>query len=185
VLNWTAGLFGLGLILFALAIPRPGPEHVSAQAGAGLEFRAFAPQLACDGCAPQPPPATSFEIVFLDVGQGDAILVTVGGQRLLVDGGPSRDRLATRLQALGVTDLDAILISNPDADHIRGLIEALALFSIEKVYTSGSSHTTQTYADLQAAIAAEPGVQVVTLRRGMTLPLGGLQLAVLHPDNHR
>lgn len=74
-----------------------------------------------------PPPLT---IHFLDVGQGDAILVTMNGRRLLVDGGPSRERLRTRLQALGVTDIDAILVTNPDADHIRGLIEALSMFQV-------------------------------------------------------
>ena len=122
-----------------------------------------------------------FEIIFLDVGQGDGILVTANGERLLIDGGPRRSTLRTRLHSLGVSDIDAIAISNPDADHIRGLIEALAIFDVERVYTSGSTHTTQAYADLVSAIAAEPGIQVVTLGRGATIPLGELRVNVLHP----
>ena len=120
-------------------------------------------------------------IQFLDVGQGDAILVTVDGRRLLVDGGPSGDRLQQRLQSLGITDIDAILVTNPDADHIRGLIEALAMFQVETFYSSGSTNPSATYAELLAAVAMEPGVQVVTLVRGEFVPLGGVQLDVLHP----
>ena len=126
-------------------------------------------------------PAQSLTIHFLDVGQGDAILVTMNGRRLLVDGGPSRERLRTRLQTLGVTDIDAILVTNPDADHIRGLIEALSMFQVETFYSSASTNPSATYSELLAAVAAEPGIQRVTLSRGAAVPLGGIQLDVLHP----
>ncbi|MBA4181139.1 MAG: hypothetical protein C0506_11170 [Anaerolinea sp.] len=125
--------------------------------------------------------APRLTIQFLDVGQGDAILVTVDGRRLLVDGGPSRDRLHTRLQSLGIRDIDAVLVTNPDADHIRGLIEALAMFQVETFYSSASTNPSATYAELLAAVAMEAGIQVVTLVRGQFVPLGGVQLDVLHP----
>ena len=120
-------------------------------------------------------------IQFLDVGQGDAILVTINGHRLLVDGGPSRERLHARLQSLGVTDIDAILVTNPDADHIRGLIEALAMFQVETFYSSASTNPSDVYAELLRAVAAEPGIRVINLLRGATVSLGGVQLNVLHP----
>lgn len=166
-------LFGVVAVGAGLVSESPPPSHA-----ATFSVRAYLPLISRD----QPLSVSGFTIHFLDVGQGDAILVSAGGQRLLIDGGPSRERLRTRLQALGITDIDAIAISNPDADHIRGLIEALAMFNVERVYTSGSSHTTDTYNDLQAAIAAEPGIQVVRLARGDVLTLGGLALNVLHPD---
>ncbi|MEO8538126.1 MAG: MBL fold metallo-hydrolase [bacterium] len=143
-----------------------------------LPYRVPVPMIAADAAKS----SNSFAIDFLDVGQGDAILVSANGQRLLVDGGPSRDRLRDRVQSLGVTDIDAILVTNPDADHIRGLIEAFALFQVETFYASASTNPSATYSELLAAAASEPGIKIVTLSRGATVPLGGLQLNVLHPQ---
>ena len=130
---------------------------------------------------PNAPTPAGFSIAFIDVGQGDAILITIDGHRLLIDGGPSGDRLRDRLRALGVDDLDAILITNPDADHVRGLTEALAMFQIETFYWSGSTNTTATWNGLLAAVAAEPGIQTVTLARSTTITLGNITLLVLNP----
>lgn len=154
----------IALALVGCGSPRPAPVQ---------------PTPAPTATPEAPPPRLT--IHFLDVGQGDAILVTVDGRTLLVDGGPSRDRLRTRVQSLGVTDIDAVLVTNPDADHIRGLIEALAMFLVETFYSSESTNPSATYAELLAAVTAEPGIQVVTLARGQSVPLGGIQLEVLNP----
>ena len=51
-------------------------------------------------------------------GQGDATLITAStGETLLVDGGRSKSRIRTRLETLGITDLDAIAMHHPDPDH--------------------------------------------------------------------
>ena len=155
-----------------------------ALAAVALLFSAWA-SVGCGESKPAVPglvePAQSLTIHFLDVGQGDAMLITMNGRRLLVDGGPSRERLRTRLQTLGVTDIDAILVTNPDADHIRGLIEALSMFQVETFYSSASTNPSATYSELLAAVAAEPGIQRVTLSRGSAVPLGGIDVEVLHP----
>ena len=50
---------------------------------------------------------------------------------MLIDGGRSKARIRDRLTSLGITDLDAILATHADADHIAGLIEAFAMFDVE------------------------------------------------------
>ncbi len=74
------------------------------------------------------------EVVFLDVGQGDATLVRLGhGVDVLVDGGgtPFSDRdvgagvVLPALRALGVWDLDAVVATHPDLDHVEGLLTVL------------------------------------------------------------
>ncbi|OAI43512.1 hypothetical protein AYO38_02595 [bacterium SCGC AG-212-C10] len=127
--------------------------------------------------------ATGFQIVFLDVGQGDSELISVGNERLLIDGGPSATVILDRLAALGVTDIDAIVATHEDADHVRGLTSVLNQFQVERIYVNGDAADTQTYAEFLSAAVAEPGATVITLTRGSAVPLGGLNLAVLGPSN--
>ena len=131
---------------------------------------------------PVPTPASAgFEIFFIDVGQGDATLIVAStGETLLVDGGKSKSRIRDRLQALGISDLDAIAVTHPDADHITGLVEVLDLYPIERIYLNGSESDSQTFANFMAGVDAE-GAQVVTVTRGNTIALGDLTLEVLHP----
>lgn len=187
-------LAGFGLLLLGLASSK---ERPSAQAQANLAFRAFVPGVGCDNCSlpPSPPtqsstlvptptttaPVASFEVVFLDVGQGDATLITVNGERLLIDAGRTAGTIQARLQAQGVTDLDAILATHPDADHIGGFAQVLSMYEVERVYLNGGTSESQTFAGFMNAVAAE-GAQVTTLSRGQTIPLGGLSLPVLHPS---
>jgi beta-lactamase superfamily II metal-dependent hydrolase len=168
-LTITALLVGL-LVVVAFS-------GTSSQAGhPNLTYHAYLPQVAADSAVG----TTGFEVIFIDVGQGDATLITVGGQRLLIDGGRSKTTIKTRLQALGITDLDAIVATHPDADHIGGLTEVLAMYTVERIYLNGGTSTSQTFAEFMLAVNAE-GAQVTTLSRGQTIPLGGLQISVLHP----
>ncbi|MBI2766230.1 MAG: MBL fold metallo-hydrolase [Chloroflexi bacterium] len=171
---------GLGLVIFSLA--SAGPEASTPPFGSDLPFKAFGPLLAADSSGVTTPgPATGFQVVFIDVGQGDATLITVGSQRLLIDGGRPEDLVTQRLQALGVTDLDAVVATHSDADHVGGLVRVLATFAVERIYVNGDPPDTQIYTDFLAAAATEPGAQVLTLSRGQSVTLGGLQLPVLNP----
>jgi beta-lactamase superfamily II metal-dependent hydrolase len=135
---------------------------------------------------PLPPTATpepiGFTIDFIDVGQGDATLITaITGETLLIDGGRSRERIRDRLEQIGISDLDAIAMTHPDADHIAGLVEVLALYPIERVYLNGGQSGTATFNNLMTAIQNE-GAAVETVTTGDIIALGSLELRVLHPD---
>ena len=120
---------------------------------------------------------------FIDVGQGDATLVTASnGETLLVDGGRSRVRIRERLASMGITDLDAVLATHSDADHIAGLVEVFDLFSIERFYWNGQLHDTQTCQNLMAAAESE-GSAVTISRAGDTIVLGDLTIQVVHPES--
>ena len=80
------------------------------------------PRLHC--CRRSPPVAAGFTIDFIDVGQGDATLITaVTGETLLVDGGRSKARIRDRLESMGIKDMVGIALTHPDADHVAGLVE--------------------------------------------------------------
>lgn len=174
-----AVLLTLGVFLLALGAGSAGNAATTPPYGSEFAHRRVLPQLASDSGSGSAT-ATGFEVLFLDVGQGDAILVTVGNERLLIDGGRSAPLVLQRLKARGVNDLDAILATHPDADHIGGLAGVLTEFTVERIYLNGGSSASATYTDFVAAVNRE-GAQVVTPRRGQGIPLGGLQLPVLHP----
>ncbi len=130
---------------------------------------------------PPAPGPLGFIVFFIDVGQGDATLITTpDGHAMLIDGGRSRSRIRDRLETMGVTDLDAVVSTHADADHIAGLLEALEMFDVERYYWNGAEHDSKTFLNLVAAVAAE-GSEVEVVERGDTIRLGELEIDVLHP----
>lgn len=92
----------------------------------------------------------------LDVGQGEAALVrTSDGRTLLFDGGPG-DRVVSELGSIlppWQRSIDAIVLSHPHADHIRGLIAVLDRMDVGEIWSSGATHATADYAAWQERIA--------------------------------
>ncbi|MDI3281545.1 MAG: ComEC/Rec2 family competence protein, partial [Bacillota bacterium] len=137
--------------------------------------------------APSPAPAPGRDLLrvfFLDVGQGDAILVrTPGGRVLLVDGGPPEagPRLVRDLKRLGVKRIDVLLSTHPHADHIGGLLEVLPAFPVGVVYDPGVVHTTSTF-ERYLRLIEQKGIPFRLARRGVELPLEeGIKAQVLWP----
>lgn len=77
-----------------------------------------------------------FEVIFFDVGQGDAALIkTPQKHNILIDGGPGNNLLPYLYQELSFwnRDIDLIILSHPHADHLSGLVEVLDRFNVKKV----------------------------------------------------
>ncbi|MGE8081451.1 S-layer homology domain-containing protein [Peribacillus loiseleuriae] len=93
-------------------------------------------------------PAKEMFTHFIDVGQGDSILVqTPNGKTILIDGGKrsAGDKVVAYLKKAGVNSIDVLVATHPDADHIGGLISVLESIPVKKVLDSGKTHTTDTY----------------------------------------
>ncbi len=79
-------------------------------------------------------------IVFLDVGQGDAVLVRDGGHAVLVDGGGWSQGdfggrvLLPALAGEGLRRLDAIALTHPDRDHCGGLLDLVDYVEVEELW---------------------------------------------------
>lgn len=85
---------------------------------------------------------------FINVGQGDAILIqTPNGKVMLIDGGPrsAGEKVVSYLKKAGVSSIDILVATHPHEDHIGGLIDVLNAFTVKKIYDSGYPHTSKTY----------------------------------------
>ena len=87
---------------------------------------------------------------FIDVGQGDSIFVDTPNLDMLIDGGESweGDTVVEYLQDLGISQIDVVVATHPDSDHIGGLVYVLEYFGVidtPKVIDSGYEHKTVTY----------------------------------------
>ncbi|GEM48573.1 ComEC/Rec2 family competence protein [Deinococcus cellulosilyticus] len=116
------------------------------------------------------------KIQFLDVGQGDAILVTSPeGKTMLYDGGRSTSRMKEHIEELGLTKLDIMVASHGDFDHINGLNEAVKLKPTYFI-NNGIAADTATYRKLIRAVKAAKTQGLVA--RDRNIELGSVKLHV-------
>lgn len=138
---------------------------------------------------PVPPHAT---VDFLDVGHGDAAVVyPPAGGAILIDGGDLTEyrdygRLVVLpyLMAHGVTQLDAIICTHPDRDHVGGLFAVLEEMPVERLLLS--SHASGR--PLEAGLIAQCrnlNIPVERLGAGDSVTVGGALFETLHPPKGR
>jgi competence protein ComEC len=124
------------------------------------------------------PQADKAEIVFLDVGQGDAILIrSPEGKTALVDAGPG-DILGA-LRRHGVDSIDIAIATHPHADHIGGMAAVIRNLPVRYYMDNGVPHTTAAYRRLMEALRASDVTYLEPTRRRISL--GGVTLEVLPP----
>lgn len=96
------------------------------------------------------------EVVFIDVGQGQAILLELpDGKTMLVDAGPrsSESAVEAELASRNVARIDYLVATHADSDHIGGMEEVVGAHEVGEFLTPQTTHTTDTYLGLLQAIA--------------------------------
>jgi competence protein ComEC len=78
------------------------------------------------------------------------------------------------LRSRGVDDLDGIVVSNPDADHIGGFVDVFEAFEVGVVYVSGDPKGTLTYNTFLRGVRNE-GSEMEVVRAGRRIDWGGMQ----------
>ena len=143
-----------------------------AMAGAGAADGIPSP-VSLAGAQARLPPA--LEIRFLDVGQGDAVLIRSGGRAALVDTGPS-DAIVGRLRQLGVDTVDLLVSSHNHADHIGGADAILDALPVRFYLENGVPVTTRSYERVLERVE-RTGVPYLAPRpRGFTLGKARLRI---------
>lgn len=78
-------------------------------------------------------------VVFLNIGQGDAALIQTSQQNVLVDGGPDKNIIYKLDKYIPFynREIDLMILTHLDSDHLTGLVEVLKRYSVEKVIHNG------------------------------------------------
>lgn len=183
--NREKGYLGGFILLLLLAlvfvlICREPVEEETPSPPEGVEVDAMAP----DSIAEEPitaGPSYPYQIHFINVGQGDAVLIRSHDHNMLVDGGGRNSGLVKYLKELGIRKLDIVMASHPHADHIGGLIEVLEAFIVYEVIDNQVPHTTQTYNEYLTVID-RMDIPFTRGIKGLERKMGeGAYFEILHP----
>jgi competence protein ComEC len=90
-------------------------------------------------------PTPYLTVAFLDVGQGDAILITTPDRiQVLIDGGPDASVIRALAQHMPLLDrsLDLVVATHLDKDHVGGLIDVLERYDVATLVRTNNQHDT-------------------------------------------
>jgi len=123
-------------------------------------------------------------IHFIDVGEGDAILLVQGDYTMLVDGGPPEMGAAVfnYLRQQGIAELDYVVATHPFADHIGGLPDVLRRINVRNVLLPMIYHDTPAYNTLLQAVE-DSGAEVAVPFAGHAFTLGDAVVTILAPNS--
>lgn len=124
--------------------------------------------------------SVSLQVHFIDVGQGDSILIQApDGETALIDGGDANGEALAYLQSLGIQHVTAIIATHPHADHIGGLIDVMNTLEVGAIWTSGAVHTTGVYERFLDTIAARR-IPYFEAAQNDTITIGSLIFDVVY-----
>jgi competence protein ComEC len=122
----------------------------------------------------------SLTVHFIDVGQGDSILIDMGKTEILIDGGDRSPGVFSYLDDYIDGPLEVMVATHTDADHIGGLIQVLAQFDVAEIWVNGYTASSKTFDDFMAAVNSEDAV-VHEAKLGDIIRAGTLEFNVLNP----
>lgn len=129
---------------------------------------------------------TEARIHFIDTGNSDAILIQQGEVAALIDGGDNDDEtlIVDYLKAQNVQELDYVIATHPDADHIGGLDAVITQLKVNQVLVGNGKATTKTYTDFIEAMMSKglsPSVPLLYSE----FPLGEAMLKIVSVANEK
>ncbi len=145
-------------LYFSAALTQPLPTTLSPAGSSDQQTATKAPGTSSqpDSGAPSATTQTSANVTikFIDVGQGEAILIALPEKTVLIDAGPtgSAPKIAQVLQELGRNKIDYLVATHPDEDHIGGMADVISSTQIGTIYAPNKTNNTATYRKFLTAI---------------------------------
>lgn len=145
-------------LYFSAALTQPLPTTLSTAGSSGQQTAVQAPGASSQSGSSAPSAtaqtSTNVTIKFIDVGQGEAILIALPEKTMLIDAGPtgSAPKIAQVLQELGRNKIDYLVATHPDEDHIGGMADVISSTQIGTIYAPNKTNNTATYRKFLTAI---------------------------------
>ncbi len=128
--------------------------------------------------------SNKLEVVFFDMGQGDSIFIETGqGHQILIDGGPGGERILEKLSGempFWDRSIDLVILTHPDYDHLRGLLDVLDRYKVENILWTGVKRETKTFEKWLEKTEVE-GANIFIAKTGQRIKAGKAQIYILHP----
>lgn len=127
-----------------------------------------------------------FSAHYIDVGQGDCILIKSDDRNVLIDAGErgNADKIIRYLKQYDVTKLDYVIATHPHSDHIGSMAEVISAFPVSNVImpklSKSNTPTTKTYENLLKAVQ-KTGAKVIPAVPSESYEIGGADMTVLAP----
>lgn len=172
-------------LVAAISVPAGSPRRIVIALGCAL-VGVRAVGAVADVLTPR------LEVSFLDVGQGDAVVVRLprGAAAVVVDGGglggaldPGERVVVPALRRRGIRTVDAIALSHPDFDHYGGLASVLQAFPAGGFWWNGRGSANATFTALLDGVAARQAPRRVLAAGDTALRAGGAVVRVLYPGS--
>lgn len=127
------------------------------------------------------------KVIFLDVGQGDAILIEQGSRQILIDGGPSGQVLLNKLGKyipFWDREIEMIIATHPDQDHIAGLVDAMKNYKVDLIMDTSAQSDSQIFKKYQEIIQTK-NIENLKGEAGMKIKLSDNQeMEILNPRDN-
>lgn len=113
------------------------------------------------------------KVTYIDVGQGDSILIQVNDKNLLIDAGPneSTDKLMSYLNKQNIKKLDYVVATHPHEDHIGGMSSVIKKYNIGEFYAPKKMTNTKTFENMVNALKSK-NIKINVAFAGVHLDLG-------------
>ncbi|WP_292366182.1 MULTISPECIES: MBL fold metallo-hydrolase [unclassified Methanoculleus] len=120
---------------------------------------------------------------FIDVGQGDSILIEFRDRTMLIDAGERGmgERVIAYLEERDVERLDVVVATHAHSDHIGGLADVVSAYPVGRFVDAAQPHPTATYENL-LVLVEELGIPYTAAERGQAIALDpDLEILILNP----
>lgn len=174
IFRWILLICLLLIVSECGSAPAPYEEYPAEETPEVL--RAEAPEAADQG------ETSLLQVHYIDVGQGDCTLVCCDGHAMLIDAGDNSKGTLVQLYLTkqGISSLDYVIGTHPDADHIGGLDVIITKFDCGRIMMPDISNQTASYRDVVEAMDYR-GYQNTAPQAGSSYLLGSASFTVIAP----
>lgn len=123
---------------------------------------------------------------FIDVGQGDCVYITAGGQNMLIDCGEASESetVISYLNKQGVSRLDYVIATHPHSDHMGGMSEIILSYDVGEVimpHLEDEDIPTTRYFENFIDACSSKGLYITEAQTGRTIALGEAEAEIIAP----